>query len=103
MDMTAGENPTFAEVGEGTMDFQAIFDAASEAGAICYIVEQDRCERPALESARLSFDNLVAMGMVPDQNADTMGSQAKDTQKSDSANDQGRGGGHDGTSPAGAR
>ncbi|HUE76073.1 MAG TPA: sugar phosphate isomerase/epimerase, partial [Chloroflexota bacterium] len=42
-DMTAGPNPTFAEVGEGTLDFAPIFEAASSAE--WYIVEQDACSR----------------------------------------------------------
>jgi hypothetical protein len=71
------------------MDFRAIFDAAKEAGAVCYIVEQDITQRPALESARISFDNLVAMGMVPSQSATTLGSQAKDTNKMPQANNEG--------------
>lgn len=99
-DMTGDERATFAEVGEGVMDFGAIFGAAEQAGAVCYVVEQDVCERPALESARISFDNLVGMGMIPGQSATVLGSQAKD-HHSDSANDQGRDGRHRGTSPAG--
>ena len=99
-DMTGDERATFAEVGEGVMDFPAIFGAAQEAGAKYYIVEQDRCERDPLESIRISLDNLAGMGMVPGQSQTTEGSRPKDG-GSDSANDQGRGGGHHGTSPAG--
>lgn len=55
----------FAEVGEGTMDYPAIFSAASVAGTQFYIVEQDRCDKHApLESARISFDNLRKLGVV---------------------------------------
>ena len=64
-DMTAGENPTFAEVGEGTMDFDAIFAAAGIAGGEYYIVEQDQCKNhPPLTSVEISFKNLQKMGMV---------------------------------------
>ena len=63
-DMTAGNNPTFAEVGEGIIDMQAIFAASEASGAEWYIVEQDRCQRPTLDSARLSFDNLKRMGKI---------------------------------------
>lgn len=63
-DMTPGADGTFAEVGEGVMDFDAIFNAAGEAGGEYYIVEQDRCQRPPLESVRISFENLKKMGMV---------------------------------------
>lgn len=63
-DMTAGQNPTFAEVGEGIMDFGAIFAAAEAAGGEVYIVEQDVCQRPPLESVRISLDNLRNMGIA---------------------------------------
>lgn len=62
-DMTGSATPTFAEVGEGTMDFQAIFSACEESGGVAwYIVEQDKCERPPLESARISLENLRRWG-----------------------------------------
>jgi sugar phosphate isomerase/epimerase len=63
-DMTADAAATFAEVGEGVMDFPAIFDAAETAGGRYYIVEQDVCRRPPLESVRISFENLRKMGMI---------------------------------------
>jgi sugar phosphate isomerase/epimerase len=56
------QDGTFAEVGEGTLDWQAIFAASEAAGAEWYVVEQDRCKRPPLESVRLSLANLRAMG-----------------------------------------
>lgn len=62
-DMTSGE-PTFAEVGEGILDMPSIMSASEENGAQWYIVEQDRCQRPTLESARFSFENLKSMGKV---------------------------------------
>ncbi len=62
-DMTGGEQPTFAEVGEGRMDFNAIFSAAEALpGVAWYIVEQDKCARPPLASARISLDNLRKWG-----------------------------------------
>ena len=62
-DFTEMSRPArFAEVGEGQMDMAAIFAASEASGATWYIVEQDQCERPSLESAKLSFDNLKAMG-----------------------------------------
>lgn len=57
-----GEERTFAEVGEGTIDFGPIFEASEAQGAEWYIVEQDRCARPSLESARISLDNLKRWG-----------------------------------------
>jgi sugar phosphate isomerase/epimerase len=62
-DMTAGE-PTFAEVGEGILDMPAIFVASEANGAQWYVVEQDRCQRPTMESAKLSFENLTSMGKI---------------------------------------
>jgi sugar phosphate isomerase/epimerase len=63
-DMEPGEEKVFAEVGEGTMDFRSIAKAAEEAGAEWVVVEQDRCKRPALESVKISYDNLKAMGII---------------------------------------
>jgi len=61
-DMTAGEQPTFAEVGEGILEWKQIFAAADEARVEWYIVEQDTCQKPPLESARISLQNLKKMG-----------------------------------------
>jgi sugar phosphate isomerase/epimerase len=59
-DMTAGPTPTFAEVGEGVLDFAAIFAAATSAE--WYIVEQDTCARPPFESIAISLRHLRAWG-----------------------------------------
>lgn len=65
-DMTAegSEGHTFAEVGEGVIDFDAIFAAAEAApgGVAWYVVEQDRCARPSFDSARISLENLRRWG-----------------------------------------
>ena len=61
-DMEAGEERFFAEVGEGIMDFDSIFEASEKGGVAWYIVEQDQCRRDPLDSARLSFENLRRMG-----------------------------------------
>ncbi len=50
-------NP-FTEVGTGTIDWKAIFEAARPAGIQHYYVEQDMWDRPSLESARMSIDYL---------------------------------------------
>lgn len=63
-DMTADAEQTFAEVGEGTMDFQSLFAAAPTGGVRWYIVEQDRCRRPPLESAKLSLQHLREWGIA---------------------------------------
>ncbi|NLG28363.1 MAG: sugar phosphate isomerase/epimerase [Chloroflexi bacterium] len=53
-----GDNRTFVEIGEGHIAFQPIFEAAEAQGAKWYIVEQDTCARPSLESAAISLRNL---------------------------------------------
>ncbi|HMO56927.1 MAG TPA: sugar phosphate isomerase/epimerase [Roseiflexaceae bacterium] len=60
--MTPEPNRTFAEVGHGTLDIPAICAAADAAGAEWFIVEQDRCERPALESVAMSINYLKSIG-----------------------------------------
>jgi len=57
-----GDKRTYAEIGEGIIDFQAIFAASEAQGAEWYIVEQDICQRPSLESAALSLKNLRKWG-----------------------------------------
>ncbi len=61
-DMEPGDERMFAEVGEGVLDWPAIFQAAEASAVRWYVVEQDRCRRPSVESARLSFENLKKMG-----------------------------------------
>lgn len=64
-DMTGqGAERTWAEVGAGTIDFQPIFQAAEANPPAWYIVEQDRCAGPSLQSAELSLKNLKAWGKV---------------------------------------
>jgi len=53
--------PTFMEIGEGNLNWPAIFDACREAGAKWYLVEQDTCQREEFESAKISFDNMKKM------------------------------------------
>lgn len=63
-DMTpeGSEGHTFAEVGEGIIDFGRIFAASESQGVAWYVVEQDRCARPCFESARMSLENLRSWG-----------------------------------------
>jgi sugar phosphate isomerase/epimerase len=63
-DMAAGSSRTFTEIGEGIMNFKAIFEEAEQSGTEWYIVEQDVCPRPPLESVEISLRNLKEMGMV---------------------------------------
>lgn len=61
-DLAPDANRSFAEVGEGTLDFAPIFAASEAQGAEWYVVEQDRCARPPLESIALSLDHLKKWG-----------------------------------------
>ena len=58
------EECPFAEIGHGTLDWDAIFAEAQRIGIEWYVVEQDRCTRPPLESARMSIEYLKSRGMV---------------------------------------
>jgi sugar phosphate isomerase/epimerase len=66
-DITAGHPPStdlddkmglFAEVGRGTIDWKRIFAAAPQGGMKHFFVEQDFCERPPLESIKISYEYL---------------------------------------------
>ncbi len=61
-DMTPEPNRTFAEVGHGTLDIPAIIAAADKNGAEYLIVEQDACQRPPIESVRMSREYLRGLG-----------------------------------------
>jgi sugar phosphate isomerase/epimerase len=63
-DMTGDGRQYFAELGSGIIDFSSIFTAAEEIGIQYYIVEQDQCERPSMESAKMSFDYLKSIGIA---------------------------------------
>lgn len=58
-DMEAEPPHTYAEVGKGIMDWDAILPAAHKAGAKWYIVEQDVCKRDSLECARTSAEFMA--------------------------------------------
>ena len=53
----------FMEVGEGNLNWKAIIKAAQEAKTEWYLVEQDICQRPPLESLRISLENMKRMGL----------------------------------------
>jgi len=61
-DMTQGGD--FAEVGQGTLDWPAIFQAAEKAGVSVYAVEQDQCPGDPFDSIRISLENLRKMGKI---------------------------------------
>jgi sugar phosphate isomerase/epimerase len=60
-DMAADAERSFAEVGEGILDFGAIIQASISAGAKWFIVEQDTCKGNALDCVRTSLVNLRKM------------------------------------------
>ena len=72
-DLQAGHEPSteldaetkglFAEVGSGTIDWKRIFAAAPKGGLKYYYVEQDFCERPPIESVKMSFDYLKQLSV----------------------------------------
>jgi len=58
-DMTVLNNqPTMTEIGQGNIDFKEIRDACDRSGVTWFMVEQDTCRRPPLESLKLSFDYI---------------------------------------------
>lgn len=55
--------PFMAEVGEGNLNWQRIFESCLRAGVQWYAVEQDVCPRDPFESVTISLRNLRAMGL----------------------------------------
>lgn len=63
-DMADDEKRSFAEIGNGILDWDGIFAVANEARSKWLIVEQDSCARPPIESVGISFQNLKKMDAV---------------------------------------
>jgi sugar phosphate isomerase/epimerase len=63
-DMADDAEGSFAEVGHGIIDYPSIFSVAEEAGVQYYIVEQDVCKRPPLESIEMSIRYLQSIGIA---------------------------------------
>jgi len=58
-DSPSNQGPSaFVPVGTGSIDWQRIFAHASQAGVQHIFVEQDRCDVPPMEAAKISFDYL---------------------------------------------
>ncbi|MCK4676730.1 MAG: sugar phosphate isomerase/epimerase [Bacteroidales bacterium] len=57
-DMDATPKRESTEVGQGTIDFKAIFASKKIAGMKYYFVEQESFNMPLLESVKISFDYL---------------------------------------------
>lgn len=63
-DMTNDDRQTYAEVGYGIIDYPSIFETAEKMGVHYYLVEQDACDRPPLESVKMSIDYLKSIGIA---------------------------------------
>ncbi len=63
-DMEPGDEQFFAEIGEGVLDFDAIFREAAAAGTEWLVVEQDASRRSPFESIAISYRNLENMGVI---------------------------------------
>lgn len=53
----------FCEVGQGSLNWFEIIQAAEDIGVEWFVVEQDTSRRPAFESAKMSFDFLKMMDL----------------------------------------
>ena len=58
-DMKVEPKKFFAPVGTGVIDIDAVVKTAEEIGVKWLIVEQDQCDGPALESIKISYNNLM--------------------------------------------
>jgi sugar phosphate isomerase/epimerase len=52
-----------AEIGQGNLHWDAIIRASEKAGVKWVLVEQDECQRPPIESLRLSLEFLNGKGI----------------------------------------
>ncbi len=57
-DMTRDEEQTFAEIGEGSIDFKPILKWGEANGVEWYVVEQDHCSRSPMDCVETSWRNL---------------------------------------------
>ena len=56
--LNAENQPTFFEIGRGTLDWKRIIAAAGKSGCEWFIVEQDTCPGDPFESLKISFDYI---------------------------------------------
>lgn len=62
-DMAPDADRSFAEVGEGIIPWPEVLAACEATDVAAYIVEQDVCKRPPLESAAISLANSRRLGL----------------------------------------
>ncbi len=55
---TTKNEPSFAEIGYGNLDWKRLIATADQAGCEWYAVEQDTCERDPFESLQMSFEYI---------------------------------------------
>ena len=63
MAITTEMKQVFAEVGEGNLDWPSIIAACRAHNVQYCIVEQDVCPGDSLDSVKISFENMKAMGL----------------------------------------
>jgi len=63
-DMKAGGDKVLTEVGSGVVNIAGIVKESDSVGVEWLVVEQDKGERPTLESAKISYDFLKAKGLL---------------------------------------
>jgi sugar phosphate isomerase/epimerase len=54
--VNAENHPTFAEIGNGNLDWKRIIAAAEAAGCQWFCIEQDTCPGDPFDSLKQSFD-----------------------------------------------
>ena len=54
---------SFAEVGYGQLDWDAILKVCKEIGVVSYLVEQDKCKRNPFDSLKMSLEFLKSKGL----------------------------------------
>ena len=54
----AGDKPTFAEIGTGNLNLDAIYNTCKRTGVKYIVIEQDVCEIDPRESMAISYKNL---------------------------------------------
>jgi len=57
--VTENNQVTFAEIGEGNLNWQAIIKEAEKVGCKWFIVEQDTCNKDPFDSLKISLEYLV--------------------------------------------
>ena len=56
--ITAKNEPMYAEIGQGNLDWKRIVAAAEASGCRWYVVEQDDCDGDPFESLKMSFEHV---------------------------------------------